>query len=248
MVAVPVVLLTKTEFQVYYNGEHIGNHLRVDTESSSIIAHKTDDGTFEEWKLTGLGKNRIYIVKGQECALKYRYWYFFLNKNTGQMEHRTALQSIGDDFVTPLWETICSFLLCIWKCLPLLPINLLFLIPIMFLVFVPIFWKNETNVMYPGNVLVSGDTWIINDEYYLKIESCRVWLTWVLIGNLTASHGMTPRVSECDDPFLMFQSDGNLVLYRSRRNNNDPIWASGTNGKGYKKVKVNLIKGEFIFL
>ena len=245
MVAVPVVLLTKNEFQVYYNGEHIGNHTRTDSESASFVYHQTDDGTFEEWKLSGLGKDRICIIKEQGGIFKNRHWYFILNKNTDQMETRTELQSIGDDFVA-LWETICSVLLCIWKCLLLVPINLLFLIPIVFLVFVPIFWKNETNVMYPGDALYFGNKWIINDEYYLGIENCQVWLTRVLIGNLTASHNMTPHNSKCDNPFLLFQSDGNLVLYDSR-GNNDPVWASGTNGKGYKKVKVNLIKGEFIF-
>ena len=243
MVAVPFVKLTETEFHVYYSGESIANVPRIDDESTHFVL----DGSLTQWKIVTLGKNRITIIKGQESIFSNRVWYLLLNKNTGQMECRSMLQCVGDDFAD-IWDQCGHLVLFLWT---VFKVNKPVLISIMVVVVIPllilsVYSNKQTNIMYPGNVLVYGDTWIINDEYSVKIESCRVWLTRVLIGNLTVNHKMTPRLStECNYPFLMFQSDGNLVLYE--RSTNSPLWASGTNGKGYKKVTIDLIKGEFIF-
>ncbi len=250
MVAFPFVYLDETEFRVYYNGEFIVNIPRIDTKSTHYVTQKNKlDGTLTQWKITSVGKNRIIVVKGQESIFSNRVWYLLLNKNTGKMECRSRLQSLGDDFAD-IWDQCGHLVLFLWTVFTSVKFNKPVLFSIIIAVVIPllilsVYSNKQTNIMYPGNVLVYGDPWIINEEYSMKIEGCQVWLTRVLIGNLTVNHKMTPRLSECNYPFLMFQSDGNLVLYE--RSTNSPLWASGTNGKGYKKVTIDLIKGEFIF-
>lgn len=252
MVAVPFVYLDETEFKVYYNGEFIANIPRDDnTESTHFVTQKNklDDSSIQ-WKIVTKGKNRIIVVKGQESIFSNRVWYLLLNKNTGKMECRTRLQSLGDDF-GDIWDQCGHLVLFLWTVFTSVKINKSVLVFMVIATFIPLlihseYGNKQANVMYPGNVLVFGDPWIINQEYSMKIEGCQVWLTRVLIGNLTVNHEMTPRLStKCAYPFLMFQSDGNLVLYE--RKTNSPLWASGTQHKGYKKVTIDLIKGEFIF-
>jgi len=252
MVAVPFVYLDETEFRVYYNGEFIVNIPRIDTESTHFVTQKNKlDGSLTQWKITSVGKNRIIVVKGQESIFSNRVWYLLLNKNTGKMECRSRLQSLGDDFAD-IWDQCGHLVLFLWTVFTMIKVNKPVLVSLVFvvflLVFVPVYSKKQENVLYLGNGVTLQQPWIISDEYSLKIEKCQVWLYRRIIGNLTAGFALTPEISGCQKnwyPYLIFQIDGNLVLYETKTNS--PLWASGTNGKGYKKVTIDLIKGEFIF-
>jgi hypothetical protein len=168
------------------------------------------------------------------------------------MERRTALQSLGDDFVD-VWDQCGQLMLCLWGIFTMVKVNKLVLVSRIMVallpVFVPVCWNNkQTNILYPGNVITSNKPWIINSEYSVAIEGCQVWLRRVLVGGVSANWAMTPIIKGCDGDYgeyLKLQQDGNLILYDTFTHR--PVWASGTNGKGYTKVTIDLIKGEFIF-
>jgi len=85
--------------------------------------------------------------------------------------------------------------------------------------------------------LLSTKTEIQNGHRTQMMDSVQVLLMFIVLSlHLTPifPSTMTTRIGQKNrTSYLVFQRDGNLVLYRQ---NHNPVWASGTNGRGKRAI------------